>query len=340
MLRGTLPACTSRQVEHLLVDGLGREMEEWKMGGYVVALTIMLSCQSLLITFSKNSNLYSYNTTSAILSAEVVKFLLSALTLWWYKMDMKFRINFETLPYCIPALIYFVQNNLVFYALIYVDPTTYLLLNNLKILTTGILFRYILKRELSSLQWGALVLLMVGCSSSQIASGCNTTSIFAVPFTGILICVILSILSAAAGIYTEYIMKVTSLKVDSLQTQNMHLYFFGIIFNTIGYLYEKEPGESFFDGYNFATILVVASYSFTGLIVSVIMKYADNMVKIYSTAVSMSLTMVISVLLFNFEPTPQLFFGIVIITISLLMYFGAIGPLPVSNLESKKEAEV
>lgn len=45
----------------------------------------------------------------------------------------------ETLPYCLPALIYFIQNNMVFWALYFVDPTTYQILVNLKILTTGVL---------------------------------------------------------------------------------------------------------------------------------------------------------------------------------------------------------
>jgi len=180
---------------------------------------------------------------------------------------------------------------------------------------------------LSNLQWCALVLLMVGCATSQLASetSCDTSataSIFAVPIEGILICIALSILSASAGITTEWIMKKSNLKNDPLQRQNMHLYFFGIIFNFLGYWFSNDSKGSFFEGYNFVTLLVVMSYSFSGLIVSVIMKYADNMVKIYAVAVSMALTMILSILLFpDFQPTLQLLFGIIIITISILQYF-------------------
>jgi hypothetical protein len=52
--------------------------------------------------------------------------------------------------------------------------------------------------------------------------------------------------SASAGIATEYIMKKTTLKADPLHTQNIHLYFYGIIFNSIGYLMEREADKSFF----------------------------------------------------------------------------------------------
>jgi hypothetical protein len=54
----------------------------------------------------------------------------------------------------------------------YVDPSTYQILGNLKIVTTGILFRLFLKRKLNVLQWWALILLMVGATVSQI-NGCG-----------------------------------------------------------------------------------------------------------------------------------------------------------------------
>jgi len=298
-----------------------------KTGFYVLLLTLFLSCQSLLVSYSKKSGpggQYSYNTTSTILLAEVVKFIISSSILVYGGQGLGFRLNRETLLYSLPALIYFVQNNLVFWALLYIDATTYQVLVNLKILTTGVLFRFIMGKELSGIQWSALVLLMVGCATSQISTDCDAGSIFAVPIQGIIIVVILSVLSASAGIITEWIMKKSSLKMDPLHRQNLHLYFFGIIFNTLGYMMEKQPTESFFAGYNAITWSVVMSYSFTGLCVSVIMKYADNMVKIYAVAVSMALTMILSIFMFEYEPTTQLFFGIVIITISILMYFNVV----------------
>jgi len=299
-----------------------------KTGFFVICLTISLSCQSLLITYSKKSDNetgYSYDTTTTILLAEILKFFIAGGILIYSNAGIGFRLNGETILYSLPALIYFIQNNLVFVALKFIDPATYQVLVNLKILTTGILFRFVLGKLLSSLQWAGLVLLMVGCATSQIATDCKDTSLFSAPLEGIIICIILSVLSASAGIATEWIMKKSSLKNDPLQRQNMHLYFFGIIFNGLGYYYEKKPAHGFFDGYDTVTVLVVMSYSFTGLIVSVIMKYADNMVKIYAVSVSMALTMVLSIFLFpEFKATAQLLFGIIIISISVLMYFNVV----------------
>lgn len=104
---------------------------------YILLLTVVLSCQSLLITYSKSEGLYSYSPASTILLAEIAKFGISATILKYSGSPLNFRLTKETFAYCLPALIYFIQNNLVFAALYYVDPTTYQVLTNLKILTTG-----------------------------------------------------------------------------------------------------------------------------------------------------------------------------------------------------------
>ena len=54
-----------------------------------------------------------------------------------------------------------------FLTLQYVDPATYQIMGNLKIVTTGLLFRLFLRRRLSPLQWIALTLLMIGAATSQ-----------------------------------------------------------------------------------------------------------------------------------------------------------------------------
>jgi len=237
-----------------------------------------------------------------------------------------FRVNQDTIMYCLPALIYFLQNNIVFLALLHVDPTTYQILVNLKILTTGILSYIVLNKKLSSLQWSALFLLAIGCAISQ-SKSCSTqgeNNMKDTSFYGIILCIIVSIMSPAAGIATEWIMKKSNMKNEPLHSQNMHLYFFGILFNIIGYIIDTQPDKSFFDGHSWTSAAVILSYAFTGLMVSLIMKYADNMVKIYAVAVSMALTLLISVLLFEEKATVDMFYGITVITLSIFIYFGVV----------------
>ena len=59
---------------------------------------------------------------------------------------------------------------LQFVQLTYMDAASYQILSNLKILTTGILMWAVMRRHLSLLQWLALVLLLVGATTSQVNS--------------------------------------------------------------------------------------------------------------------------------------------------------------------------
>ncbi|KAH9775215.1 CMP-sialic acid transporter 1 [Citrus sinensis] len=217
----------------------------------------------------------------------------------------------------IPSIIYLVHNNVQFATLTYVDTST--------------LF---LRRRLSMLQWMAIVLLAVGTTTSQV-KGCGEAlcdSLFAAPIQGYLLGVLSACLSALAGVYTEFLMKKNN---DSLYWQNVQLYTFGAIFNMFRLLlddfrggFEKGPWwQRLFDGYNITTWMVVFNLGSTGLLVSWLMKYADNIIKVYSTSMAMLLTMVLSVYLFNFKPTLQLFLGIIICMMSLHMYFAPPGML-------------
>lgn len=58
----------------------------------------------------------------------------------------------EFMSYAIPGLIYFVNNNILFYILQEVDPTTFQLLSQMKTIFTGLLFRVFLKRHISPVQ--------------------------------------------------------------------------------------------------------------------------------------------------------------------------------------------
>ncbi len=76
----------------------------------------------------------------------------------------------EFLSYGLPAFIYFVNNNCLFYILQEVDPTTFQLLSQVKTIFTGLLFRLFLKRRLSPVQYLALVTLACGTACSQLPS--------------------------------------------------------------------------------------------------------------------------------------------------------------------------
>ncbi|KAJ4952951.1 hypothetical protein NE237_029783 [Protea cynaroides] len=320
------------------------------MQWYFVAalLTILTSSQGILTTLSQSDGGYKYDYATVPFLAEVYKLLVSSFLLWRENKSSPFpRMTTEWKSMClypIPSLIYLIHNNVQFLTLTYVDTSTYQIMGNLKIVTTGILFRLFLKRRLSNLQWMAIVLLAVGTTTSQV-KGCGETacdSLFSAPIQGYMLGILSACLSALAGVYTEFLMKKNN---DSLYWQNVQLYMFGVIFNMARFIlddvkreFEQGPWwQHLFNGYSFTTWMVVLNLGSTGLLVSWLMKYADNIVKVYSTSMAMLLTMALSVYLFDFKPTLQLFLGIIICMMSLHMYFASASMLIPDVLRGPEE---
>mmetsp|Transcript_20867 Transcript_20867/g.62797 ORF Transcript_20867/g.62797 Transcript_20867/m.62797 type:complete len:334 (+) Transcript_20867:371-1372(+) len=304
---------------------------------YIVAasgLTLTTSSLGLLTTASKSADgTYAYNSATVPFLAELLKLLISIhllrqqlrtspevarMTRTWQSMAL----------FPVPSVIYWVHNNVQFWTLKYVDPATYQILGNLKIVTTGVLFRLLLRRRLSTLQWIALALLMIGATTSQLKTSVvsEASSLFSAPIEGYLFGLLSAFLSAFAAVYTEWVMKRNN---DSLYWQNIQLYSFGVLFNGLGltmsdFMSGFRGGPwltNLTRGYSPVTYLVVANLGLTGLLVSWIMKFADSIMKVYATSMAMLVTMVVAVAAFGLAPTLQLGLGIATAMISLVLYY-------------------
>ncbi|MFQ6637092.1 hypothetical protein Gotur_013596 [Gossypium turneri] len=265
------------------------------MKWYLVAslLTILTSSQGIVTTLSQTNGKYKYDYATIPFLAEVFKLIVSSVFLWRERKKSpppKMTTDWKSVRlFPIPSVIYLIHNNVQFATLMYVDTSTYQIMGNLKIVTTGILFRLFLKKKLSNLQWMAIVLLAVGTTTSQV-KGCGEAScdsLFSAPIQGYMLGILSACLSALAGVYTEFLMKKNN---DSLYWQNIQLYTFGSIFNMARLVvddfrggFEKGPWwQRLFNGYSITTWLVVLNLGSTGLLVSWLMKYADNIVKVPS----------------------------------------------------------
>ncbi|KAF3335569.1 CMP-sialic acid transporter 1-like isoform X1 [Carex littledalei] len=306
------------------------------MQWYFVAalLTILTSSQGILTKLSQNKDsTYDYDTATVPFLGEIFKLLVSCFFLWREKLasptPLKITKEWRSMQlFLVPSVIYLFHNNITFLTLKYLSPSTYQIMGNLKIITTGILFRIFLKRKLTKLQWIAILLLTIGTTTSQV-KGCGDSmceSLLSGNITGYILAIVSAFLSAFGGVYTEYLLKKNN---DSLYWQNIQLYTCGVFIN-MGWLIVGDFQSGFekgfwwqrlFHGYTLTAWLVVANLASSGLLVSWLMKYADNIVKVYATSMAMLLTAVLSQFLFDVKATIQLLLGIIICMISLHLYF-------------------
>ena len=91
----------------------------------------------------------------------------------------------------------------------------------------------------------------------------------------------MALLSGFAGVYTEMIIKKTMQR--DINVQNLYLYSYGAIFSSVSMVVQdmdKITSEGMFTGFSFIVLLMIINQAFSGLVVSVILKYADNILKV------------------------------------------------------------
>ena len=84
--------------------------------------------------------------------------------------------------------------------------------------------------------------------------------------------------------------------------------------------------RGFFAGYTPIVWAVVSLQVLGGLVVALVVKYADNILKGFATSLAIVLTCVISVFLFDFSLTARFAAGAALVLYSTYMYSNPPGP--------------
>ncbi len=225
----------------------------------------------------------------------------------------------ETLKLAVPAALYTLQNNLVYVALANLESTTFQVGYQSKVITTAVLSVLMLGRSLSSSKWSALVALMTGIILTQVSGSTegNAGKENANFSIGIASVVCSSFSSAFAGVYFEKILKGTA---SSLWMRNAQLAFFSVILGIFGMIMTDGLFIDFFQGYDSLVVMIILTQAVGGLIVAVVIKYADNILKGFATALSIILCGFLSASLFDFAPGDMFLFGSVVVIFATMMY--------------------
>lgn len=117
-----------------------------------------------------------------------------------------------------------------------------------------------------------------------------------------LIAVVISCLSSGfAGVYFEKILKGSS---ASVWVRNVQLGMFGMVLGMLGLWWNDGAAVSeqgFLFGYTSLVWCVIFNQAFGGLLVAVVVKYADNILKGFATSFSIIVSTVTSIYLFGFH---------------------------------------
>lgn len=307
----------------------------------LVLLTLQNALLILVMRYVRTREGEMFVATSAVIMSELFKFFTCLVIILVQEGSVKAWLNLlyqdiimepmDCLKVSVPSLIYVLQNNLLYVAVSNLDAATYQVTYQLKILTTAIFSVLMLKKVLSPLQWVSLVILFIGVAIVQLQPEAKATvSTEQSPIKGLIAVIISCFMSGFAGVYFEKILKGTR---QSVWLRNIQLGFLGVIIGILTMMAKdgdtvREKG--FFNGYDGVVWFVVCLQSFGGLLVAMVVKYADNILKGFATSAAIILSCVASVYFFEFQISLQFTVGAALVMTALYTYskFVPTAPLP------------
>ncbi|XP_053280885.1 UDP-galactose translocator [Pleuronectes platessa] len=285
---------------------------------YVSLVVLVFQNASLILSIRYVRTLPGerFFTTSAVVMAELLKVLTCLLIILLQKrLNVKETVLFlldaivfqykDTLKLSVPSLIYTLQNNLQYVAISNLPAASFQVTYQLKILTTALFSVMMLRKSLSKVQWVSLLLLFAGVAIVQVqqqegnkeASDSSNQNYM----VGLIAVVISCLSSGFAGVYFEKILKGTS---ASVWVRNVQLGIFGMALGMLGLWWNDGPAvaeHGFMFGYTDMVWCVIFNQAFGGLLVAVVVKYADNILKGFATSFSIIVSTVMSIYLFSFH---------------------------------------
>lgn len=294
---------------------------------------ILVGLQPVLVYMSKVDGKFKFSPISVNFLTEVTKVLFATVMLLFQarrqKVGEKPLISVSTFVQAarnnvllaVPALLYAINNYLKFIMQLYFNPATVKMLSNLKVLVIAVLLKMILRRRFSILQWEALALLLIGISINQLRSLPEGTTAPALPVAMIayLYTIIFVTVPSMASVFNEYALK--SQFETSIYLQNLFLYGYGAFFNflgIIGTVIINGPGNfDILQGHSKATLFLILNNAAQGILSSFFFKYADTILKKYSSTVATIFTGIASAVLFGHSLTINFMLGISVVVISM-----------------------
>ncbi|WZZ51991.1 hypothetical protein YC2023_052098 [Brassica napus] len=290
--------------------------------------------------------------------------MIYCLRFWLYENGMSCGV----LLIPILLILYFVN------FLLYFNPATVKMLSNLKVLVIAVLLKMVMKRRFSIIQPSIHNYTSYSrISVNQLRSLPEGATAIGIPLaTGAYICTFIFVtVPSMASVFNEYALKsqsrnpwavelfvlfsdlVSSVMAKIPHIRNLFLYGYGAIFNFLGILasviYKGPESFDILQGHSRATVFLIMNNAAQGILSSFFFKYADTILKKYSSTVATIFTGIASAALFGHVITMNFLLGISIVFISMHQFFSPLakvkdeqqqnGSLELSNAKDTHRAD-
>lgn len=312
----------------------------------LVTLTVQNAALSLTMRAARTQP-DQFSTSVAVTVSEILKLITCVLLVIYEEGTVQSAmrsirtnviVNYvDSLKVAIPSLVYYIQNNLLYVGSTHLDAATCQVTYQLKILTTAVFSVLMLNKKLSRTQWVALFVLFIGVAmiETKTVSGHkaadktglsedgedSANKALEKPFLGFMAILVACCLSGFAGVYFEKILKNTS--HVSLWIRNIQLTLLAIAIGLVQvFVFEHEhiSTRGLWFGFTPLTWLCIGLQVQGGLLVAVVVKFANNILKGFATSMAIVIATVASIFLFDFNLSMTFMLGSSMVIGSVMMY--------------------
>jgi len=245
-----------------------------------------------------------------------------------------------SLPSAVPAVLYSVQNALAYIALQSLEAGVYSVVQQSRLLTTGLFSVIFLKRKLTGQHWRALVILIISVILVENECTCEAESLELTkteenflynPTTGVIIVLIMACMSSFTGVYWEKVLKGSK---GTPWERNFQLAFYSIIVACVTIFFKKPSDllpQNLVRGVSFVTIILFTTQASQGIVTAFVTKITSTIIRYYSQTASLCITSILSVWLFDSQLSLFFWLGLALVLISMKLYGDA------SSLQTERQ---
>lgn len=341
----------------------------------LVVLTVQNTCLVLTMRISRTrTDVPMYLASVAVMTDELMKLVVCTVMLVLaYKASAKYqlvthqteretqlsmtgflrffksevcRTTFDSVKMCVPAFLYAVQKNLLYVAISNLDAAVFQVAYQGKILTTALFSVIVLGKRMTKRQVFALFILLAGVALVQLSSldSSGETKSDNV-MLGSLAVLGACFTSGFAAIYFEWVLKKSPPQEQtphSLWVRNFQLATFAFAAAAFGVMSRDGAAvaeKGLYQGFTPLVWFVVAMEAFGGIVVALVIKYADNILKNFATAVSIVTSVIVSALFLGFVVKLSFVVGAVCVMSAVALYTSNPKAALFSRAKGKEEDE-
>ena len=293
-------------------------------------LIFMNTAQVIFMRYARTYSTEKYESTTAVVLGEVMKIFMSFFLMMNDQGSVRKTITTisrqasenkrEVILQAVPALLYTMQNVFRYVAISNLDAGIFQICTRMKILITALLSVIFLGKKLRLQQWISLFILVGGIiliNDKKKTAVVTTDMNFTVGFIAVIIS---STASGLAGVFMEKMFKDKRL---SVWNRNFWLAVWSAVVGMITLLSKDVHfiyPSVFFKNYNVWAIVAQFLLAIGGLVIGLVLKYADNILKAFAGSASILFSTIISVYLVGTSLSSRVVVGGCLVMFAVVLY--------------------